>query len=92
MPLIKPVMGTGLAGMAVVAVAAAVWPAVAGLVSGLLVAVLGTGAGTLAVLGTRWVRGELAWRRELRAMPPVDAVSYEATPVTPSLAELRESA
>jgi hypothetical protein len=78
--------------MAVIALTTAIWPAVAVLVSGLLVTVLGAGASGLLVLGTRWVRGELAWRRELRTLPPVDAAPYGAAAPTPTFAELRESA
>ncbi len=92
MQLMKRITGAGLAVMAVVALVTAIWPAVAGLVSGLLVTVLGTGTGTLLVLVTRWVRGELAWRRELRTMPPVDAAPYGAATPAPVFAEMRESA
>ena len=43
--------------------------------------------------GVRRVRAELAWRRELRTMPPVDAATVRAAaPVAPTLAELRDSA
>lgn len=82
----------GLAVMAAVAVATAIWPAVAGLVFGLLVMVLSAGTAVPVVLVVRWVRRELAWRRELRTMPPVNAATYVAAPVVPTLAPLRESA
>lgn len=94
MALMKRVTLTGLAVMATMALVTAIWPSVAGLVTGLLVAVLSAGTGTLVVLATRWVRGELAWRRELLTLPPVDAASYGAGAPAPALAfvELRESA
>ncbi|MGD9697290.1 MAG: hypothetical protein AB7V42_16710 [Thermoleophilia bacterium] len=81
----------GLGVMGAVALAAAIWPAVAGLVTGLLVTVLGAAAGVLAGLGGRRVRMELAWRRELRTMPPPAAAAYGDT-AGPTLAQLRESA
>jgi hypothetical protein len=86
----KRIVGAGLGAMGVVALASAVWPAVAGLVSGLLVAVLCAGGGTLAVLGGRRVRAELVWRRELRTLPLPS--TYGDATAAPTLAELRESA
>ena len=88
----KRIVGAGLGMMGAVALATAIWPAVAGLVTGLLVTVLCVGAGTLAVLGGRRVRAELAWRRELRTMPPLDAATYGDVAGGPTLAQLRESA
>ncbi len=92
MQLMKRIVATGLGTMGAVALAAAIWPAVAGLVSGLLVTVLCAGGGTLVVLGERRVRVELAWRGELRAMPPLDASTYGDAVGGPTLAQLRESA
>jgi hypothetical protein len=71
--LVKRIVGAGLGTMGAAALVTAIWPAVAGLVTGLLVAVLCASGGTLVVLGGRRVRAELAGRRELRTMPPFDA-------------------
>lgn len=91
--LLRRIVGTGLGVMGAVTLGAAIWPAVAGLVSGLLLTVLCAGSGVVAALGGRWVRAELAWRRELRAMGPVSAEQAVAPePVVPTLAELRHSA
>lgn len=94
MQLMKLTTATGLGTMGAVALATAIWPALAGVVSGLLVTVLCAGAATLAVLGGRRVRGELAWRRELRAMPVCDTAWAYRPPAAaaPTLHELRESA
>lgn len=92
MQLMKRIVGAGLATMGAVALTTAIWPAVAGLVSGLLLTVLCAGLAVLAVLGGRWVRAELAWRRELRTMPPIAAAPYEDAVGGPTLAGLRESA
>jgi len=92
MNTVRRVVPIGLTTMGVVALATAIWPAVAGLVSGLLVTVLCAGGGTLVVLGGRRVRVELAWRGELRAMPPLDASTYGDAVGGPTLAQLRESA
>lgn len=85
---------TGLGVMGAVALAAAMWPAVAGLVTGLLIGVLCAAAGVAAVVGGRRVRAELVWRRELRTMPPLDGSPYENEDAAgrPSQARLRESA
>ena len=53
-------VGAGLGTMAAVALAAAIWPALAGIVTGLLVTVLCAAAGVLAVLGGRRVRQSAA--------------------------------
>jgi Flp pilus assembly protein protease CpaA len=90
--LMKRTVGAGLGTMGAVALAAAIWPAVAGLVAGLLVTALCAGTGTLAVLGGRRVRAQLAWRRELRSMPPLDVSTYGDAVADPTLAQLRESA
>lgn len=88
------VLVAGLLAMGAVALLSAIWPSVASVVGGVFIAVLGGGVLVPAVLGVRWVRGELAWRRELRAMPPAGAAAAPegAAPVMPSLAELRETA
>jgi hypothetical protein len=91
MELIRRMALAGLAVMGGVALATAIWPDVAAVVFGLLVAALSVGTTVLAALAMRWVRGELAWRRELRAVPAVDAAAYGAAPVAPSFAELRQS-
>jgi hypothetical protein len=83
---------TGLRVMGTVALSTAIWPAVAGLVTGLLVTVLCAAAGVLAVLGGRRVRTELVWRRELRTMAPLDGSTYEDTAARPTPARLRASA
>jgi hypothetical protein len=91
--LMKRIVGAGLGLMGAVTLGAAIWPAVAGLVTGLLITALCAGGAALATLGGRWVRAELAWRRELRAMGPVSAEQAVAPgPVLPTLAELRHSA
>lgn len=92
MELIRRMALAGLAAMGGVALATAIWPDVAATVFGLLVAALSVVTAVLATLAVRWVRGELAWRGELRAMPPADAAAYGVAPLAPSLAELRQSA
>ena len=92
MQLMKRIVGAGLGTMGAVALAAAIWPAVAGLVTGLLVTVLCAGGGALAVFGGRRVRAELAWRRELRTTPLLDAAPYGDATAGPTPARLRESA
>lgn len=69
MRLIRRIVGWGLATMGAVALAAAIWPAVAGVVTGLLVTVLCAAAAVLAVLGGRRARVGLAGRRGVRAIP-----------------------
>ena len=92
MRLVKRTVGAGLGTMGAVGLVTAIWPAVAALVTGLLVTVLCVSAGALAVLGGRRVRAELAWRRELPTMPSLDTAPYgDATP-GPTPALLRESA
>ena len=57
----RRIVGAGLGTMAAVALAAAIWPAVAGVVTGrVLVTVLCTAAGVLALLGGRRVRQSAA--------------------------------
>lgn len=92
MQLMKRIVGSGLGMMGAVALAAAIWPAVASVVTGLLVAVLCVGTGTLAMLGGRRLHMELAGRRELRTMPPLDAATYGDAAGGPTLAQLQESA
>lgn len=82
----------GLATMGAVALASAIWPAVATVVSILLAVVVTAGFSVPTVLGIRWVRGELEWRRELRTMPPVATAAYGAAPAAPPLSDLRQSA
>ena len=84
---------SGLGAMGAVALASAIWPNVAAVVSGLFVTVLLVMSAVPVALTGRWMRGELVWRRELRAMGPVSAEQAIAPePVAPTLAELRESA
>lgn len=95
MQLIRRMATGGLAVMAMVATAAAIWPGVASLVSGLLITVLSIGTAVLCGLAARWARGELAWRRELRTTPPLDVPTYDTAhgaPGAPTLAGLRDSA
>ena len=91
MQLMKRIVWAGLGTMGAVATAAAIWPAIAGVVAGLLVTVLCASGGLLVVLGGRRVRGELAWRRELRTMPPPDAAAYGDAAGSPTLVQLQES-
>ncbi len=88
MRLMKRIGGAGMGTMGAVGLMTAIWPAVADVVAGLLVTVLGAGLVTLAVLSSRWARAELAWRREVHSMPPIDTTPY----AVPRLAQLRESA
>jgi hypothetical protein len=95
--LMKRIAGSGLGMMGAVALAAAIWPAVASLVTGLLVTLLCVGTGTLVMLGGRRLHLELAGRREWRTMPPLDAatygdVAYGDVAGSPTLAQLQESA
>ena len=83
---------TGLAAMGAVALCSAIWPAMAAIVTAVFVSLLVTVMTVPAALGVRRVRAELAWRRELRAMPAVAAAADAAAPVVPTLAELRDSA
>jgi len=92
MRLIKRLALAGLAVMAAVALGTAIWPAVAGVVFALLVTVLSAGIVVPAALAARWARGELAWRRELRTLPPVGLAMQDAVALAPTLAGLRESA
>jgi hypothetical protein len=92
MQLMKWIVGAGLGTTCAVAVATAtaICPAEAGPVTGLLVTVWWAGIATVVVLGGRRVRGELAWRRELRRMPALDTAPC-AVPA-PGPAQLRKSA
>ncbi len=87
MQLMKRIVGAGMGTMGAVGLVTAVWPAAAGLVTGLLVIVMCAGLGALAVLSGRWAHAELVWRRQLRSMPAVDTALY-AVPAS----ALRESA
>lgn len=78
MQLIRRIVGSGLGTMGAVALAAAIWPAVAGVVTGLLVTALCAAAGVLAVLGGRRVRAGLAWRREPRTTQALDVADLGA--------------
>lgn len=82
----------GLGTMAGVALTTAIWPSVASVVLGVLVVQLSAVLAVLVSLVARRVRAEVAWRRELRTMPQVDASAYGEEPAVPSLAELRQSA
>ena len=89
----RRVLLTGLTVMGVVALATAIWPHVAAVVFGVLVAVLSAVGAVPVSVVARWVRGELVCRRELRTMPALDVPASYAPPVTvPTLHELRESA
>lgn len=81
----------GLTAMSAVALCSAIWPAVAAVIAGVFVFLLVVVVAVPTGLGIRWVRREVAWRRDLRAMPAGDLVADAAAPV-PTLAELRESA
>ena len=70
MQLIRWILGCGLGTMGAVAVAAAVWPGVAGFVTGLLLTVVCAAGGVLAALGGRAVRAELERRGQLRTAAP----------------------
>ena len=90
--LISRITLAGLAVMGATALCSAIWPAMAAVVADVFVSLLVTVVTVPAALGVRRVRAELAWRRELRTMPPVDAAADAAAPVVPTLAQLRESA
>lgn len=90
--LMRRMVLSGLAVMAVVALCSAIWPAVAAVVAAMLVSLVVVSVAVPVLLGVRWARAELAWRGELATMPAVDAAAYGASSVAPSLAELRESA
>ena len=81
----------GLTAMSVVALCSAIWPAVAMVITGVFVFLRVVVVAVPTGLGVRWVRREVAWRRDLRAMPAGDLIADAAAPV-PTLAELRESA
>ena len=87
---IRPMVLAGLVVMGAVALCSAIWPAVAAIVAVVFMSLVGVAVAVPAALGVRWARGELAWRRELATMAPVDAAG--SVPVVPTLAELRESA
>jgi hypothetical protein len=92
MPIRRLVLA-GLGAMGAAGIGSAISPSIAGVVSGLFVTVLVLTTAVPVTLAARWVRGELAWRRELRAMGPVSAEqAIVPEPVAPTLAELRESA
>jgi len=91
MAIRRMVLG-GLAVMAAVALFSAIWPGVASFVAVLFAVLLVVVISVPAALGVRWVRGELAWRRELPTMPPVGLAMQDAVALAPTLAELRESA
>lgn len=83
----------GLATMAAVMIATAIWPLVATVVTAVLITVVFVAATVPIVMGARWGRRELAWRRELRTMPMLNtAPGYGAAAPVPMLHELRESA
>lgn len=83
----------GLTVMGVVALATLIWPHVAAVVFGVLVTALSAVGAVPVAAAARWVRGELASRRELRTMPALDVPAFYGPPVAaPTLHELRESA
>ena len=90
--LARRILLSGLFVMAASALASALWPEVAAAVWFLFVVVLIGAATVSAALVVRWSRGELAWRRELRTMPPVENAAYGVAPAAPTLADLRRSA
>ena len=92
MSVIRKLVLGGFVMMAAVALATAIWPSVAVVVTAVLATVITFAVCAPAALGVRWARKELAWRRELRAMPPVVGGTGMPAPVASTLAELRESA
>lgn len=86
---VRRVVLTGLTTMGVVALLSAIWPGVAGVVVAVFAAVLTLAVLTPTVLGVRWLRAELAERRELLGPVPVAAGVYGPAP---AFAELRKSA
>jgi Flp pilus assembly protein protease CpaA len=88
---IRRILGWGLGLMGAVAVAAAIWPALAGVVTVLLVTVLCAGAATLVALCGRRVHTTRTRRRERCASPALDA-STLGDGTAPAPAGLRESA
>lgn len=90
--LARRIFVSGLLVMVASALTSALWPEVAAAVSVAFVVVLIGAAAVPAAPVVRWCRGELAWRRELRTMPPVDAATFGATPAAPTLADLRQTA
>jgi HAMP domain-containing protein len=83
----------GLAVMGVVALATLIWPHVAAVVFSVLVTALSAVGAVPVTAAARWVRGQLAGRRELRTMPALHVPAPYAPPVAvPTLHELRESA
>jgi hypothetical protein len=90
--LIRRVTLMGLVVMGAAALCSVIWPVLAAVVANLFVTLL---VGTVAVpagLGVRWVRREVAWRHELRAMPPVPVVAGAGSAAEPTLTELRKPA
>lgn len=93
MTAMRRALGSGLVTMCLVASASAIWPTVAAAVSAVFLLVLVIAGSVPALLGARWAKRELAWRRELAPLPSVGGVVTAATtPSAPALAELRESA
>lgn len=88
----RRVLEVGLLAMGVVALSSAIWPGFAGVVFGVFVVVLAVAVLAATLLGVRWLR-EVAARRELRGMAPVEAPwTVGPEPSVPSLAQLRETA
>lgn len=92
MNVIRKLVTGGLALMAVVALATAIWPSLATVIEAVFGVVLAAAVAVPGAFAVRWVRGELAWRRELPTMPPVGLAAQDAVALAPTLAELRESA
>ena len=82
----------GLTAMSAVALCSAIWPTAAAVITDVFVCLLVVVVAVPTGLGVRRVQREVAWRRDLRAMPPVDLTADATAPAVPTLAELRESA
>lgn len=89
---VRRIVLTGLTTMGVVALLSAIWPDVAAVVAAVFATVLTLAVLTPTVLGVRWLRAELAERRELLGPAPVGIAMYGAAASAPTFAELRESA
>lgn len=93
MKVIGRMLVMGLAAMGAVALGAAIWPQIAAVVFGVLVGLLSVVFAVPVGVATRWVRRELACRRELGTMSvPHSTSGYGPAAVVPTLAELREPA
>lgn len=89
--MLRSLLIAGMTAMAAAVIATAMFPVVGLVVTGVLWWTLAAMTAAPAILGGRWLRTELRWRREVRALSRSEAaVPLES--VVPSLVELRESA